>query len=655
MKLQDFSGGLSTRLRPQFISATEGAVYTNINHRVGSLAPSKVQLKTDIASSDYAIWYDHANVWLSGGTPADVVEFQNNLYIADRLNIPTWYDGTDYRELGIAAPDTVVTTTADTNVEAPVDVTTISVPVTAGGLPQQDERYTIVNTDGTNYSRALQITVAASGRVQINRPNASVDLPPLYEVIGENPADSGFRPGGSDFYQPTVVHNGSTSGRRTIRIAGVSGITYGSTGVKVYRLYQGKYRLVGTMMNPSDTILDDTPNISAAEEFDTGNFGKVQGVVQYMVTYYSTVTGIESGPSEPSVELDMSDTGTVVLTNIPVSADPQVDTIRIYRIGNFITEWTLVDEIPNGTTSYNDVLSDTELDGRLLDTLGDAQAPVGLGFLTDAYAMLFGAVGPTLHFTPIAQPYNWPTLNTISYESDITGIAAVATGLLVMTKYKTHLVTGTGPASLATQVLSNDQGCLEHRSIAGVSGAAVWISSDGICTSFGDFPKLVSRAKLGKLSLTPVDAVVFDEVYYVLDSYGVLHSWDFGNGGKFSKFTPNIRSLVVGEDKLYGPNEGFLHELFASEQNDNMSYTSPRFFEGSATAIKAYKKIYFYSKGDIIIEIYIDDIKVASYSTNNIDGLHTFQIPVDKQRGNYLQYTVSGTGEMFELEYSASG
>ena len=41
MKLQDFTGGLATRLRPQYIQLNEGVEYNNINSRVGSLVPVK--------------------------------------------------------------------------------------------------------------------------------------------------------------------------------------------------------------------------------------------------------------------------------------------------------------------------------------------------------------------------------------------------------------------------------------------------------------------------------------------------------------------------------------------------------------------------------------------------------------------------------------
>jgi hypothetical protein len=85
-----------------------------------------------------------------------------------------------------------------------------------------------------------------------------------------------------------------------------------------------------------------------------------------------------------------------------------------------------------------------------------------------------------------------------------------------------------------------------------------------------------------------------------------------------------------------------------------MTYLSPRFVEGAITQIKIYKKIYIRSKGDIILDVIIDDI-VASTLTLNSEDTHQLLVPHEKHRGYSIQFNITGTGIVQEIEYTASG
>ena len=121
------------------------------------------------------------------------------------------------------------------------------------------------------------------------------------------------------------------------------------------------------------------------------------------------------------------------MSNIVASSDPQVDKKRLYRVGGNVATFTLVATLDNAVTSYVDEISDTDLSSTLLQSTTYDTAPGGLKYLTEAYAMLFGAVGPKLYFTPIGVPNAWPATNYIDFSEDITGIGVVANGLLVLT------------------------------------------------------------------------------------------------------------------------------------------------------------------------------------------------------------------------------
>ena len=212
----------------------------------------------------------------------------------------------------------------------------------------------------------------------------------------------------------------------------------------------------------------------------------------------------------------------------------------------------MVDTVDASVELYEDTLSDTEVEGTLASTLDDAPAPAGLAFLVEAYAMLFAAIGPYLRFTPIGQPNNWPNDYFLTYENDITGIAPVANGILVFTKTKTHLVTGTGPTRLRTQLLEADQGCVGFESVQVVSGEAIWLSGTGLCSSSGGKVRVISKDKLGNIDTIPTGSAVLNEVYYVSNGAGFVLAYDFGLGNIYKTFDFAATTLTVANNVLYG-------------------------------------------------------------------------------------------------------
>jgi len=312
----------------------------------------------------------------------------------------------------------------------------------------------------------------------------------------------------------------------------------------------------------------------------------------------------------------------------------------------------MVVQLDNSVTEYSDSLSITELDGRLLKSDNYYEAPIGLRYLTESFAMLFGAVGNTLRFTPIAVPDAWPPEYSVEFNAPVTGIGPVANGVLVFTKYQTFLVTGTGPLSLSQQPLSGDQGCVDHSSIQEIGPALIWASVEGICMSSGNAVQNITKDKLGELTLVPVDSEVTDEVYYCHDVNGSTLAVDFRFGTVFKYLNLGIRTIAYANGDLYGWDAGTLYKLFESDDYLALSYLSPRFVEGSVTEDKTYKKLHIYSKGDIIINIIINDVTVATRALTGEDDFQ-LQVPQDKQRGNFIQFSIAGTGEVYEYEYIA--
>lgn len=637
MKLQLFNGGLNTRLAPHLIQPNQSVECTNVDIERGTLLPVKDKTNTGIEVGRHATFYDAGQEWIGRTLTTEYVEFQGKLYwtTADGTGPKKYSNGVEHN-LGIAPPTASIVASHVDSAES-LNALTIENSIDTGGdLPFGDIEYMLVNTRNGIKAKPYQYTVYASSTVSTRADGRYL----------------GFNTKGifDDFVlgNPLVTLLGNT---RSIIFSELQGAV--ADTCEVYRKYKGTWRLVGTLVDSATVLVDDVFDISANAELDFDDFTSFDGTYQYVHTFYNANDGTESAPSAPSNELELS-SGAISLTNIQISFDPQVTHLRIYRVGGNLTQFTLVAELTNTIQTYVDTLKDSEVPGDLLESDNYYEAPANLRYLSESYAMLFGAVGSTLRFTPVGKPNAWPPEYSIEFDTDITGLGPVANGMLVFTRYATHLVTGTGPFSLVQQLLRGDQGCRTNSSIQQVvEGMLCWLSEDGICVSSGNNVQLITKEPLGRLQLNVISSAVVDERYYCQTIEGDTLVWDFRFSPCFYYLDLGVDTLAVANSQLYGWSLGTLHELFQGANNLNFLYKSPKYSEGQLTVPKTYKKFYFSHDGDIIINILINDSVVTTKALSGKDTTEVM-VPQDKQRGYYVQFEVQGTGELLEIEYTAS-
>lgn len=622
MKLQVFNGGENSRVRPQYIGITEGAVYHNINSEINSLSPVMMPKATNISSQRYQHWFIAGNRWLDSAVRRDYVEFEEIMYWTDRTTRPQKMSKTGVQNnLGVTPPPKITSATIASRPEAINDVS-IEPQRKNTGLPMQTQYYLLINQDASGYSAAFHFFVDTYDRVT---------------TIAQGTTDPQIR-------QKINTSDEDTSDKRRVKVSKIEGVTAGSVGFKLFRQYKDKFYLVGTF---TDEIIDQTEDISGNEELDKSLFGPLKGVYTYTITYYNNTDGSESASAPVSDEFDVSDGGTITLNSLTPSTDPQITHKRIYRVGGAQATFALVVQIPNNQTTFLDNIRDDDIVGTLLESENAYPAPTGLAFLQQAYAMLFGALGTRLRFTPVGKPNDWPESYYLQFDAPITGIAPVANGVLVFTYYRTYIVTGTGPESLSQYPLSSDQGCIDFSSVQLIGTEAVWASTDGICSSSGNRPQVISWDKLGKIKLSPIDSVIYDEAYYLMEADGSILCW---NKGIIERFNFNVFSLALANDNIYGWRDGQLYELFTGSVPATFKFKTARLTEGLVTANKTYKNVFLYSRGHVIINILINDVLVQ---TKELNGEDSFQIPVPQtlQRGFFIQFELEGEGEVYELNY----
>lgn len=638
MKVRAFDGGLNTRIDAHLIKDNEAREYSNINSDTAVLTPIKDRTEAVSSIARYSHYNNITDAWVSEATPTDWLEYKEVLYKADRTNAPTKFVGGTEYNLGIEKPGSGTGLTVLSAPEA-IERATLTADYDASAdLPEGTLKYKVVNRSSTtgyvsySYYRIPVEEVTIKPTTRGGRP---------YNRAGTT--RSGTRYG--TFFNGTIA-----SGENRVTI------TFDDTNadeVRVYRYFDGAWRaLTSDFQTAATAVVDDTYDISANDELEEEEL--LTGTIQYAITFASSITGAESAPvltQEGNVI-----NGVIQLTNLPTSSDPQVDQIKLYRIGGNLTAFTLVGTLVEGTTNYTDNTRDTDLVGTLITSTDYDPAPAGLKYLTEAYAMLFGALDDKLRFTPIGKPDAWPDNFFLDFPENITGISRTAIGLLVHTYYKTYLVTGTGPTAFAQQPLSNDQGCISHDSIQETKDTALWVSTDGICASDGSDVKVLSRDKLGKQSLSVVNAILYDQVYQIQLTDGSVLALDFDRG-IFKKFNYNTDYLVVAEDVLYGHSDGKLYSLNTSNDFASMSWTSPDYEASGLTDQKVYSDVQFYSSGTVTLTVFINGVSVGSTTVTTEDA-HEYKIPQESRRGNFISFKFTGTGIVRELEWdeaSANG
>lgn len=375
--------------------------------------------------------------------------------------------------------------------------------------------------------------------------------------------------------------------------------------------------------------------------------------VRYLYTYYNTATGVESAPSSISASI----TGTTYSTALVYvqklgQADPNV-IVRLYRIGDSLS-FTLVKELPNENRLIVDTSTNLPVIGGILpDDIGGFP-PSDLRYLTASSGLFFGSVGEALRFTDVLGNIEvWKETHYLDFEELITGISDSPSGLVVFTKYKTYLITGNSPATLNRQLLSGDQGCIEHRTIVKSGGVLLFWSTDGVCTLIGGKVEVISKFAVGKLLEVPKVSVVIDEVYYTQLADKVL-AFDLRYAPVFIMYAFSSTWLATAEDKLYVVKAGNRHEAFAGPLL-NYNYKTGLFTEGSDTEVKLYNEIYVSCEGIHVLEVLINNKVVQTVTITGSDVPSRIRIPVNKQRGTNISFNLTGTGIVKEIEYKTEG
>ncbi len=624
MQINDFSGGINTRVHPSLLTPIESVEMCNVDNSSKILKSVNEPLFIEGSPSIFGYFYGFRDIWLSSAGQRSYVEYSGVLYWTEITGRPKKFDGNSEYNLGIEPPiEALILTQSD------IIGTPSSTPTCTETSPVGDG----ISDSTVSLTYCYTYYDSATGRESLPS-TSSTEI----ELTANNDVTLGNITASTD---PVVDK------------------------IKIYRIGDGiaTMTLVTTVNNTSDDVVDSSPT----EELDilivlrdAGISGDPE-VLQYIYTYYNSEKDIESVPSPVSLELELEANKEVIVSNLVISSDVQVDTIRLYRIGDGATEYTLMDEYPNENSPILDIKPTIDADGRLLDSATNYPPPVEGRFLVEAYGILFMAVGSDLYFSTKSKPDYFPSTNVIKFSKDITGLFPVPNGILVFSLGSTELLLGTEEGNFSTLPVSDEQGCLSHYSCKLVKNTPTWISYDGICNYSSGVIKVISNDKLGKVLLDTVNSAVYDGRYWMslIDGSLLVMDTRFNNlTFKEYCYTDKIDNLLTYNNILYGRQGDKLVNLLGGSIPVSMTYKSPKFTEGDYTNYKSYDNIYIRAKsGDdngLEVKMYIDDELDATHTLIG-DKIFDIKPPATEQKGSSIQFVITGVGELYEINYKVLG
>ena len=272
--------------------------------------------------------------------------------------------------------------------------------------------------------------------------------------------------------------------------------------------------------------------------------------------------------------------------------------------------------------------------------------------MIEAYGTFFAASGSKVYYTDgQGNPNYWPATNYINFHANVTGLAVIPIGIVVFTNMRTYIITGTNASTFTEYPISSTQGCINAKSIVEYNNTIMFLSANGICTISGTVVEVVSKFKLGQQTYNSINAVLYNEVYYVQLADKSLVILDTRYGVTFYDYDFGTNWLVVANNVLYGQlPAGGLYEFFAGADTP-YEYSTGNLTDGRSSELKQYNDIYLYVEGTHTLKTYINDNLVATKSITGNGTPSQVTVPQDLQRGSYIRFDLTGTGTVKEIEY----
>ena len=281
------------------------------------------------------------------------------------------------------------------------------------------------------------------------------------------------------------------------------------TGSGNFPKYGGQANLIsGSGPYPAASFRLGLPTPGAITSISVNNATAASGSATNSRAYlYTEVTTFgEEGP--PSVVtssqiVDVANGGTVTL-NLPAASSGNLSIAkrRIYRtdingVFRFVADVSGTSSGAVQEAVLEDLLGEEIESADNLappdDTTSDHPDGPMLGITAMPNGITAGFSGNTLLFSEAFLPHSYPLQNQLTTKDDIVGLASIASGLLVTTKGKPLMVSGTDPSAMAMVEIDANLPCSNKRSLVDMGEYAIYSSPDGLVLASNSGIQLITE------------------------------------------------------------------------------------------------------------------------------------------------------------------
>lgn len=273
--------------------------------------------------------------------------------------------------------------------------------------------------------------------------------------------------------------------------------------------------------------------------------GGLNGVYEYRITYYDSVTGLESAPAGArTVRLRPPRYESVVVDWTLAGASSQADKVRIYRKGGISGIWRLVSEVSDTDLSYTDHLAEHLLGVEQDPYRGAPPACKYLEVFRNRMAYAGNPSSPsTLYLSNYEEPSVVPSITLLEQNANaggylgveandgdvITALRAFGEQLLIFKHHSVHRLFGTSFRDFELHPLTREVGAPGRRSVCTFQDTILWYTGSSVVKmTQGGAIEIIGdpvRARLETISAAnraKVCAVVHDMKYWVFYCDGTV-------------------------------------------------------------------------------------------------------------------------------------
>lgn len=258
-------------------------------------------------------------------------------------------------------------------------------------------------------------------------------------------------------------------------------------------------------MRVSGSVFDlAVPFPQSALSASASGSGDGDGDVQTRVYVYTWVTeyGEESEPSPLSNEVEWRAGQSVTLSGFTTApANRGISSQRIYR----------GQSTASGSIDLYFIAERGATNSNFTDNVGiqDIQEPLPSrdwnpppddleGLISLPNGMMAAFSGKTLYFSEPWRPHAWPENYILTTDSEIVGLGAFGTSVVVVTRGNPYIVSGSHPASMVMEKLELNLPCINARSIQDLGYAVAYATHEGLVVVSQGGARIVTQEMMSR-------------------------------------------------------------------------------------------------------------------------------------------------------------